>query len=362
MQRDPFEEIRRFDPELPIEAASTPPAEWYNSPEILELERERVFAHTWQPVARLDQLKSVGQYVAGEWLGEPFVVVRTDPEQLRALSPVCAHHAAILARGEGCVEQWVCPYHGWTYALDGRLLRARGAGGIQDFERSRFALAELPLAIFGELVCIAWEAPSEPIVPLSAHAFFGADAAKLCFVEQRSYVVRSNWKVVIDNYLDGGYHVPVLHRSLAASLDLDSYATEVRERVVVQTTAADPASGDPRLGEGATYAWIYPTWMLNRYGPLLDVNRVVPIDVGTTRVIYDFYVSPEVKGDRAFVEASLRESERIQTEDTLVCESVQTGLGSRAYDRGRYAPRFERGAHHFHCMLARDLLRADTVR
>jgi len=351
-------EIRRFDPERPLEEATTPPASWYTEPAILALERERVFRRTWQLVARADQLERAGAYVAGSLLGLPYLIVRGQDGELRAFANVCAHHATVLLRGEGCVERITCPYHGWTYDLAGRLVRATGAGGMRGFEREAFGLRALQLRSSGALVFLAWDSDPSAFDPdgvLQTPDLWSSAAGPLRFVAQEIYTVRCNWKVVVDNYLDGGYHVAILHPELAASLDMEGYETHVLSRSVIQRVEAKAEACDRRLGERALYAWGHPTWMLNRYGAILDVNRVVPIDVTQTRVTFDFFMAPDRASDPELVRASLAASRRIQLEDGEICERVQEGLGSGAYDLGRYAPRFEAGAHRFHCLLARDL-------
>ena len=350
-------EIARFDASVPLERAATPPGSWYTDPAILALERERLFYRTWQPAARLEQLAAPGAFVAGELLGEPWVLVR-DAGELRGLSNVCVHHGARIATGEGCGTELVCPYHGWTYDLGGKLIRAPGAGGIEHLPREQRRLRRFALREWGDLALLCLDEPgadwTQWTEPLPAQLWQGA-SSPLRFVARRSYLLRCNWKVFVDNYLDGGYHVAAVHPELASGLDLERYRTQVFERCVLQTADAASGSRDARLGERALYAWIYPSLALNRYGPVLDVNRIVPLAPERTRVIFDFYFEEHAARDRDFVERSLAESDRIQRQDARICDSVQAGMRSRSFDRGRYAPRFEAGAHRFHCLLAGDL-------
>ncbi len=350
-------ELARFDAQRPLESAATPPGSWYTDPAILALERARLFFRTWQVGARLGQLAESGAFVADELLGEPYLVVRAGDRALHGLYNVCAHHAARVASGEGRCTELVCPYHGWTYDLHGKLTRAPGAGGMQQLAREQRALRSFAVRAWNDLALICLDAPLAEwvdwVAPLPAELWQGR-SSPLRFVARRSYVLRCNWKVFVDNYLDGGYHVATVHPELASGLDLDGYTTQVFERSVLQSAAAATA-GDERLGERALYAWIYPTLALNRYGPVLDVNRVIPLAVQRTRVIFDFYFEEHAARDSGFVERSIAESDRIQQQDARICESVQTGLRSRGFDRGRYAPRFEAGMHRFHRLLSADL-------
>ena len=114
-----------YDPAKPLAEASTIPAPWYTDPRVLELEKASVFSSSWQFVARLDQLAKQGNYVTADVGGEPVVVVR-DAAGLRAFYNVCRHHATlVMSKPEGDCSVLRCPYHGWTYGLDGRLKAPR---------------------------------------------------------------------------------------------------------------------------------------------------------------------------------------------------------------------------------------------
>jgi len=345
-----------FDPTAPIEAARTPPSSWYTDAGVLRAERERVFAPNWVPVARRDELEDVGPgpgaaFLAVERAGHPLVVLREPDGRLSAFHAVCRHHGAELVTGCGRLEQLVCPYHGWTYDRAGALVRAPHASGLSDL--AALGLRRLAVDTWGPYVFVC-EAPAplplrERLAPLEA-ALPQDDLARLRFVTRRRWKLACNWKVFVDNYLDGGYHVAHLHAGLAGTLALGDYRIEVHDRVSLQRCAG---AGGRRIGEGAVYAFLHPAMMLNRYGPVLDVNLVRPIDERRTEVVFDFFFEPGL--DEAFVTESLRTSERVQQEDVAISESVQRGLASPAYEQGRYAPRLEVAAHAFHRDLHAEL-------
>jgi choline monooxygenase len=361
------QEMHRFDPEAPLEAARTPPASWYTDPRFLELERITVFRRSWQAVGRVDQLPRAGSYFTGELLGEPFVVVRGSDGAIRAFLNVCRHHAAQVCPGEeGCLTELACPYHGWTYGLDGRLLRAPKLGRSEVFDRDGFGLVPIEVESWGPLVFVhLGQKPAslrqelaELERRLEASAF-----RELRFAQRKTYDLQCNWKVYVDNYLDGGYHVAHLHRGLAGQLDLKSYRTEIFPRLSIQSCAApaEAAAGPEgdfpeRIGQGALYAWIHPNFMINRYGSIMDTNYVLPLSHDRCRVVFDFFFD-ETEGAEAqdFITKSVAASHVVQEEDVAISESVQRGLGSSAYDRGIYAPAFEAPMLHFHRLLARDL-------
>ncbi len=360
-------ELASFDSRLPVEEASTPPASWYVRSEFLDLERAGVFRKNWLWAGRADQLRGPGDYLTGMILGDPYVVLRDGEGRLRAFYNVCRHHAARIANGSGTLESLVCPYHGWTYDLCGRLKSAPHMGAIRGFDRAAFGLAPVAVEEWGPWVFVALSGAARTLAsdlaPLLSR-LEGTRFRDLRFVARREYTLRCNWKVFVDNYLDGGYHVAHLHKGLAGQLDLGSYRTELFERFSIQSCGAAGDTGvnsdtdfSQRIGGGALYAWNHPNLMINRYGPMMDINVVLPLSHDRTQVIFEYYFQGG-EGDgitSEFVEKSLLASHTVQEEDVSICESVQEGLGSPAYDRGRYAPALEHGMHHFHRLLAADL-------
>ena len=357
------DEVNRFDAATPLESAWLPPSSWYNDARFFELERDTVFRNNWLIAARADQVRKTGDFVAGAITREPHVIVRNEKGELNAFFNVCRHHAAQVMSGAGCTESLVCPYHGWTYGLDGRLLRAPELGAVKDFDRGAFGLVPMAVESWCDLLFINMGQSPSPLAPqLSELAARLRDMQidSLQFVARRTYRLACNWKVYVDNYLDGGYHVSYLHRGLAAQLDMDSYKTEVFERYSIQSGAgagdvADSATDfSQRIGDRVLYAWLYPNLMINRYGPMMDTNWVIPHGHDETEVIFDYYFTPETARDAEFVEKSLAASDVVQKEDVDICESVQKGLGSASYDRGRYSVKREQGELHFHRLLAQD--------
>jgi phenylpropionate dioxygenase-like ring-hydroxylating dioxygenase large terminal subunit len=369
MRDDPIQsEIDRFDPAASLSSAWTPPASWYTDPRFLEREREVVFRRSWQAVGRVDQVARTGDYFTGELLGDPYVVVRGAEGSIGAFFNVCRHHAAAVCAGEGQAKELTCPYHGWTYSLEGRLLRAPKLGKSDLLEPDRFGLLPVPCEMWGPFIFIYLGSDPPPLRETLSELEPRLSAARfehLRFSRRVAYDMKCNWKVYVDNYLDGGYHVSQLHRGLAGQLDLKSYRTEIFPRLSIQSCppprdARPGPEGDfpERIGAGALYAWIHPNLMINRYGPVMDTNYVQPLSQDRTRVIFDFYFE-RTEGEEAkeFIERSIAQSHVVQMEDVTISESVQAGLSSRAYDRGIYAPAFEAPMYHFHRLLAADLRR-----
>jgi choline monooxygenase len=322
-----------------------------------------VWSRTWQMVARLDQLREPGQYVTADVAGEPVVVVRGRDGALRGFFNVCRHHAAaVCVEREGRAERLRCPYHGWTYALDGTLVSTTELDGACGFDRADHGLVPVSTGTWENFVFVHLDSNPEPL-----DTYLGAivEQAKplalgnLKFAERREWTIACNWKVFVDNYLDGGYHVPFLHRGLNSILSFRDYTIETFGRVCLQSSPIDAAGGEAmtaavRKGK-ALYYWVYPNLMLNWYEGYLDTNLVIPLGVDRMKVVFDFYFDDVSEGARARNQKSMNVSERIQDEDHAICESVQRGLGSRAYAAGRLSPRREGGENLFHKLLAADL-------
>jgi choline monooxygenase len=356
MSRRLGEIIDAYDPDAPLERASTIPAEWYASADVLELEQRTVFAHSWHLVGRVDQVRTPGQYVSCTLpTGAPVVVVHGSDGTLRAFFNVCRHHAAaVVTECEGTAHNLRCPYHGWTYALDGSLTGTPDFAGVQDFDRAANGLIPLAVAVWEHWVFVS---PS-PVSPSPVSPFPVLD--DLHWFERRSYTLNCNWKVFVDNYLDGGYHVPHLHKGLNSVLDYSHYTIELGPRSCLQTSPIDSGGGDARTsavrrGDRAYYYWLYPNFMINIYGGAMDTNLVVPNGVDRTDVVFDFFFSDVSDAARAHNLASIEVSEQIQEEDVAICTSVQRGLRSGAYTAGRLSVRREAGEHLFHRLLYEDL-------
>lgn len=363
--------VHEFNPRIPIEKALTPPSSWYTDTSFLALELHRVFYRGWQVVGYTDQLKDPRDFFTGRIGDVEFVVCRDDNGKIHAFHNVCRHHASILATGSGNKSCFVCPYHGWTYGLDGTLLKATRITGIKDFNVNEFGLVPLKVATWGPFVLLNMEkeaVPQEVDSNVVANEWLGGSSeilsvngvdSSLSYLCRREYTIECNWKVFCDNYLDGGYHVPYAHKGLASGLQLDSYSTTLYEKVSIQgceSGSTEGADDIDRLGSKAFYAFIYPNFMINRYGPWMDTNLVIPLGPRRCKVVFDYFLDGSLKDDRAFIEQSLKDSEIVQIEDIILCEGVQRGLESPAYCSGRYAPSVEQAMYHFHSLLHCNLM------
>jgi choline monooxygenase len=356
--------VASYDATAPLTEASTIPASWYVEARIAELEQQTVFSRTWQVMGRADQVEKPGQFVTATVAGEPLVAVRGNDGLLRAFYNVCRHHAAAVVT-EPCGQASIlhCPYHGWNYGLDGALKGMPEFDGVKNFERKDNGLIPVKVDTWEKFVFVNLDAEAAPLAD-----FLGGlvkrvaplGLTKLHYFTSHSYEIHCNWKVFVDNYLDGGYHVPHLHKGLNSVLDYKQYTIENEDRYCLQSSPmvssdADAATGTTRKGDRAWYFWLYPNFMLNCYEGYLDTNLVIPVDVDHCRVIFDFYFGDVSEASRAYNEQSVAVGNRVQDEDLGICEAVQRGLKSRAYGAGRLSARREAGEHLFHRLLAADL-------
>ena len=368
MERTVREIIKLYNPADPLEKASTIPAPWYRDPRLEKLERVGVFSATWQAVGRVDQVSEKGHFFIADVAGEPVVVVRGEDDLLRAFYNVCRHHAAaVVTETQGCAKQFRCPYHGWTYSTDGALKGVVEFDSVCNFDRSKNGLVPIRVDTWENFVFVNLDGRAAPL-----HTFLGTVpnlvspldlSNKLHFFDRRVYTLNCNWKVYVDNYLDGGYHVPHAHKSLSSVIEYTQYTIENFERACLQSSPlssdANSAPGVAATRQGrAFYVWIYPNFMINAYAGVMDTNLVLPLAVDRCAVIFDYYFSDISASAEALNRQSIAVSEKVQDEDMAICEAVQRGLHSHAYFAGRLSVRREAGEHLFHRLLHADLMAA----
>jgi len=336
----------------PAETARALPARFYTEPVAVQRDRQAVLARGWQLVARVDELARPGDHVVTSLAEVPLVLVVDAQGELRALHNVCRHRAGPLAACSGSgLKRLVCRYHGWTYALDGALVGAPGMGRAPGFDPSAVRLPQARVARWQGLVfaCLDAGAPDFEAVVAGLDARLRPLALPaMRFARRVVYEVACDWKVYVDNYLEG-YHVARVHPGLNALLDASAYATTLARWHSVQ---ASPIASAPGLyGEGeAVYAFLWPNTMLNALPGRLQTNRVLPAGPGRCTVVFD-YAYPEGQADEARIAADLAFSDTVQAEDAGICEAVQRGMASGSWTPGRLNPDEERGVWHFHELL-----------
>lgn len=360
--------MRRLAIHPDISVAETPPGWLYQDAAVLERLREAAFVPGWHLVPQAAAVKAPRHILPFTLLpgclDEPLVLTRDETGTLHCVSNTCTHRGTIVAEGETHSPALRCRYHGRRFNLDGTFHSMPGFDGAVGFPTPADHLRPCGLDRWGALgfVSLAPRLPfAEWIAPVASRLGF-LDAAALEFDRsfQHDYHIAANWALYVENYLEG-FHVAYVHQGSLSALDLDDYGTELFEHGVLQVGVGRSGEEGFRLPAGhpdqgrnvvAYYYWLYPNLMLNFYPWGLSVNVVVPLSPERTRVTYLRYV---LRGAALPTRGASGDLHRVEMEDQEVVESAQLGLRSRLYTRGRYSPRHERGPHHFHRLLERDL-------
>lgn len=352
--------LAAFDPEVPLERANTVPNSWYTSPEVAALERDAIFRPAWHFLGRAEQAAAPGQFVTADLAGEPVLAVRNEAGALNGFVNVCRHRAARVCPEEcGTVTKLRCRYHGWTYDLSGKLRGVPEFDGVQNFAREDNGLPPVAVDVWGPFLFVNFAEAPEPLSAFLGPLVSWAERTKafdgLQWFARKSYDLACNWKVYVDNYLDGGYHVNTVHPALAGALNYLEYRTVPDGNTVLQSAPTKPTDGGAgvtRTGDAA-YWWLWPNFMLNAYAGVMDTNLVLPLGPDRCRVVFDFYFADSVSDE--FKRQSVEVAEQVQQEDIGVCEEVQRNLHGRSFTTGRFSVKRENGGHYFHQKLGRVL-------
>ncbi len=355
LDRGAFADLNGDLESKPLERSETIPSAWYVDPRFHALDREAVFETTWQHVGHVCQVPNTGDHLISSVGGNPVIVVRGKDGVLRGFFNVCRHRGGPLAMKDGNCEMLQCGYHGWTYQLDGMLRGVPHFNRVELFDKKDYGLIPVRLDTWEGLIFLNLAEHPRPV----ADYFQGAKErilptriGELKFGYRADYEVACNWKVYVDNFLEG-YHVPYVHPELVKLYDYQSYVTETYDWYSLQV---GPLSGNDNVygvtkGE-ALYYCVFPNFMLNILPGRLQTNVVIPIAPDRCRVEFRYYYSSvDTPQARKLITDDHEYSDKVQQEDIEICERVQEGLSSRAYDRGRFSVTFESGVHHFQQLL-----------
>ena len=344
----------------PLATAETIPSAWYTSDEFDRLDAEAIFEKTWQYVGPLLRVANPGQYMSATVAGNPVVVVRDKDKTLRAFFNVCRHRGGPLVTDEcGELRMLQCQYHGWTYRLDGMLRGVPRFDRTELFDREDYGLTPLQVMEWSGLLFVRLGESEADVTRALADiqtSIAPMDISTLRFHRRVTYDVNCNWKVYVDNYLEG-YHIPLVHPELCDVLDYAAYATDTFDYHSLQHSPmrTDSAGGSE---ERAFYYFVYPNFMLNILPGRLQTNVVVADGPDHCFVHFDYYYDEEVFARHEHrILADQDFAEKVQQEDIEICKHVHRGLKSRGYDRGRFSFDAENGVHHFQSLLKVDYRR-----
>jgi phenylpropionate dioxygenase-like ring-hydroxylating dioxygenase large terminal subunit len=355
--------LRRRSSSLPAVSIDvrTLPWSWYTDPAVLQLERERIFRRSWQYVGHTGDVPEPGSFFAAGVGDVPVIVVRDREDELRAFLNVCRHRGSLVCEGAGRRETLQCPYHAWTYGLDGRLItapRSKREGGIDTRE---LGLIRMQLATWGPLIFVNPDVTADPLdgfldgIP-ERIADAGVDLDALRFLQRSESELECNWKISAENFLEC-YHCPTAHPGFSAVMDVsvDSYLLETSASRMTQhgpprvepSGAYDP-TGEVERGQ---FHLLFPGTVVNVMPghPNFSIGPIVPRGAETTYRFLDYFVADDA--DEAWIEESLAFDAQVGAEDRVLVERVQAGIRTGLVEDGRLLPESERLIAHFQALV-----------
>ena len=363
---------RGFDP-VPQRSSSINKV-CYIDPQFLKVEQVQIFRKSWQFVCHEEKLKDVGSYVTVDIQGQSIVVLRADDGELKAFYNVCKHRAHELLQGEGSVRLITCPYHAWVYKLDGSLHKARRSEHLEDFNIQNICLTSVRLEIFCHFVFVNLD-PDAPSLEEQAGNLgseiksYAPDLADLTFAHRLTYRIQANWKAVVDNFLEC-YHCPVAHRDFCSLIDMQTYKVKTHEIYSSHMAKAKSADNQAYSIANASVTdhavwYLWPNMTLMRYPGRGNFMawRFYPVSQTETYEVFDFFLET-AKPNADEIEAIEFIDKVLQPEDIALVESVQRGMGTPAFEQGRYlvdpqkSGLSEHAVHHFHSLLLKSYKQA----
>ena len=339
-----------FDINPDIARAETLSSEFYTDEKFFHESKEKIFARTWQFVGLSEEIKNLKPITILEnFLDEPILLTKNG-ESLNCLSNVCTHRGKILVENECEANGIRCSYHGRRFDLSGKFLSMPEFENVENFPSERDNLPPVPFEIWNKFL-FASMTPIAPLGEFLREIPEFLNSKNLQFHSAKDYQIKAHWALYCENYLEG-FHVPFVHSALNQAIDYGSYTTEIFRFSSLQTALSEPSAVNNKSNFNnniaAYYFFIFPNLMLNFYPWGLSVNIVKPLKKDLTCISYLTFVSDESKLNKG----AGADLETVEYEDQAVVESVQKGINSRFYNRGRYSPNREQGTHHFHRLIA----------
>lgn len=356
--------MNRFDINPDIAFAKTITTDFYVSPEVFELSKERIFASTFQYISCKDEyteeINAVPFVLLEKYLDEPLVVAKTKEGKFACMSNVCTHRGNLLVHEACKLRRITCKYHGRQFDMQGKFLFMPEFKEVRDFPTEADNLPVLPIYEFGNLLFTSLNPKFSP------ELFFGEIKDRMSWYPlgdlkfrkelTKTFYVKANWALYCENYLEG-FHIPFVHQGLNEVLDFGKYTTELFRYSNLQMGIANEGeasfdlpfhSPDNGKNVAAYYFWVFPNIMLNFYPWGLSLNVVEPVAPAETKVRFYTFVLDESKFDTGAGSNLVT----VEQEDEDIVEKVQIGIQSRFYKHGRYSVNREQGTHHFHSLLA----------
>jgi phenylpropionate dioxygenase-like ring-hydroxylating dioxygenase large terminal subunit len=317
------------------------PWSWYSDPEVLRREQERIFRHTWQYVGHSGGVERVGDRFAA-WAGEIPVLVLRAEDGVRAFLNVCRHRGSLLVDSAGNGKSVQCPYHAWTYDLDGSLRAAPRSDREQGFDAEGLSLVPLRTESWGPFLFVNPDDEAPPLAETLGPLQDLVPVDDLVFHSRDDYELAANWKIACENFLEC-YHCPVAHKGFSAAYDVDP-----DEYRLVPTSDHVLSQFAPSRGEGeGQFHFVWPNLKLNAYAgmPNLSIGPVLPAGPERTAGFLDYFFAPDA--DPAWVEELLAFDRQVGAQDRVLVERVQKGVRSGLVAKGQLLGESEQLVAHF---------------
>ncbi len=347
----------------------TLPARFYLEQSIYLAEQEAIFYKSWWYCGHVSQLQKTGDFITTNIDTQNLFIVKDKSGDLKAFYNVCQHRGHELVEGSGNKAVIVCPYHAWSYDLDGSLRGARNSENVPGFNKCEFALKSVRVEVFCGMVFVNLDNDADPLAEQARELEkeireYCPSVDSLAFVQRDTYNVKSNWKVMIDNFLEC-YHCHPAHKDFVDLVDMKSYRSTTKgifsSHISNAAASTDNAAysfevGEVDFGYAGWYLWPNLTLWAYPGDANLSVLQMVPDGVGGTTEYQDWFVKDGVVSQQ-LKDAMDYQKDVLQPEDIGLCESVQRGLNSKGYDQGRFIVDVDRtelsehAVHHFQQMV-----------
>ena len=342
-------------------------ADAYTDDKWFNIDQKEIIAKSWQWVCHVEKLREAGSYTTIDIAGHPIAIVRNKDGELNAFYNVCKHRAHALLSGDGRTAVITCPYHAWAYNLDGHLVKAPHTEHLENFSTKEICLDSVQVEEFCGFVYVNLDPNAESLATQSGTLkdeinHWAPDIDKLTFGHRLTYDIKSNWKTVIDNFLEC-YHCPTAHKDFCTLIEMDTYkvtthgiwSSHMAEAGNTANTAYDVSDASVKIH---AVWWLWPNTCIMRYPgrSSIIIMNVIPAGPDRTLETYDFYFETS-EPNEAEKEAIRYLDEVLQSEDIALCESVQRGMSTPAFSQGRIVSDpsgsglSEHAVHHFHGLV-----------
>ena len=330
---------------------------WYSDEKILKIEKENIFSKSWHLLGSIDQIPDKGDYLIKTINEQPIVVIKDKVGEINVFYNVCQHRGCVLLEKDGNSKQIKCGYHGWVYELNGKLKATRGFDK-EDLDFEKLNLKSIEHYIWMNQIFVKLQSDCNNLPKTLKEIENIISPIKFdnyLFHLRKSYKIKCNWKVYMDNYLEG-FHIPLVHPKLNNVIDYKSYSTEIFDNFSLQWCHINAESSPYKKTDDASKAYyftLFPNILFNIAPGRLQTNIIEPIDASSCNVYFDYYF--ETEEDLESIQEDISFSEKIQNEDINICERIQIGLESDGFDHGIFSKKYETGVSHFQSYIEKKI-------